>query len=70
MDYATKELTESLQQIVARETSDGNEHVQPAADRSHNYCSNKLTLPKGVDRFLKTRRDFYEKTRDVSIGSY
>ena len=70
MDYATKELTESLQQIVAREANAGKEPIQAAADGTRAYCSNRLTLPKGVDRFLETRRDFHEKTRDVSIGSY
>ena len=70
MDYATKELTESLQQIVARAANAGKEAIQPVTDGPPAYCSNTLTLPKGVDRFLETRRDFHEKTRDVSIGSY
>jgi len=73
MDYATKELTQSLQQIAAGEVGSGgkrgenetSEFIVPSA-----YGVRGLTLPAGVDRFLESRREFQEKTRDVSIGSY
>lgn len=68
MDYATKELTQSLQQIAAREADSEQRQGVTAGDRT--YSAGVLNLPTGVDGFLATRRDFQEKTRNVSVGSY
>ncbi|WPJ94394.1 hypothetical protein SH580_13220 [Coraliomargarita algicola] len=70
MDYATKELTESLQQIAANEAEQSRESANCAVLGNQGYGAGVLTLPTGVDRFLATRRDFQERTRNVSIGSY
>ena len=71
MDYATKALTQSLQELAAdeakirHESANSSVKTEPA---TYGVCG--ITLPKGVDQFLQVRREFKEKTRDVSIGSY
>lgn len=65
MDYATKELTTSLQKIATKIASNCNEPYKKSVE-GHG----KLILSEGVNNFLATRNDFQEKTRDVSVGSY
>ena len=70
MDYATKELTHSLQQIAAHEAEANSKQRQGATAGARTYSAGVLTLPTGVDRFLETRRNFQESTRNVSVGCY
>lgn len=70
MDYATKELTHSLQQIAACEAQQDEAVCDRVIMEKHVYSAGALTLPTGVDRFLATRRDFQERTRGISVGSY
>lgn len=70
MDYATKELTQSLQDIAAREAQSVGERSEKTDAEHAAYSASALSLPTGVDRFLETRRDFQERTRDVSMGCY
>ncbi len=70
MDYATKELTESLQQIAANEAQKDVKSGEATLVEKRVYSAGVLTLPSGVDGFLAMRRDFQERTRDVNVGSY
>lgn len=71
MDYATKELTRSLQEISEQESemrqgSSGNSSSQTP----RTYAVRGLGSPRGVDQFLQSRKEFQEKTRNVSFGNY
>jgi hypothetical protein len=69
MDYATKELTDSLQKIVALEAQREKVQNQPESEQRA-YCAGSLSLSTGVDSFLEARKEFQEKTRCISLGCY
>lgn len=71
MDYATKELTRSLQEISEQESKirqGSSENSSSQTQRTYAVCG--LGLPTGVDQFLQSRKEFQEKTRNVSVGNY
>jgi len=70
MDYATRELTQTLQQIAAREAQANDKPGTPRESDPGQYSASSLTLPSGVDGFLETRRKFLKRIRSVSIGRY
>ena len=68
MNYSTQQLTLQLQRI-ARVERDANPESDKAASPP-TFCTNQVKIPAGADSFLEERREFQEKTRMVSIGTY
>lgn len=67
MNYSTKELTLSLQRIAEDERSgkqDAEQMVVPTF-----ACAN-LRLQASADSFLEERREFRERTKELSFGTY
>ena len=67
MNYATKELTASLQELTSK-----CERQSCQADDSlpANIAASELSLPKEVQLFLEGKRDYAVRTRTVNIGIY
>lgn len=61
---ATKQLTEALQKLVEQEPKFRNSAPLPVPDPA------RMTLSPEIDRFIQERREYMDKTRTVSVGSY
>ena len=67
MHYATKELTDSLQELTSKsEQQPGqNEDVLPQS-----IAAGELTVSAEVESFLEKTQEYTAKTRNVHIGTY
>jgi len=63
MTYATKQLTEALQELT-------NKKAQFESKSSEPVALDKLKLSKEVESFIEQKRDYADRTRSVSVGSY
>lgn len=68
MNYSTQQLTASLQRIARVERDASPESDKATAPPT--FCTSQVKIPAGADSFLEERREFQEKTRMVSIGTY
>lgn len=67
MNYATKELTASLQEL----TSQSEQPVHhPREPLPASIAASDLTLSKEVQSFLERTREYSARTRDVHVGTY
>lgn len=64
MTYSTKQLTEGLQKLAERPPEFQKSSGVPAPDPQ------RMELSPEIDRFIQRRREYIEKTRSVSLGSY
>ena len=64
MTYATRQLTEGLQKLAQNPPVFQKSAVAPTPD------PRRMELSPEIDRFIEMRREYMEKTRTVSVGSY
>lgn len=64
MTYATKQLTEALQKLAEQEPKFQTSASLPGPDPE------RMVLAPEIDRFIQERREYMEKTRTVSVGTY
>ncbi len=67
MNYATKELTASLQELTSRS---GQQFCKRQEPLPASITQGEATLSKEVDTFLEKTRDYSAKTKSVNIGTY
>ncbi len=66
MNYATKELTSSLQELTAHtQASDQNRQQIPAS-----IATTDVHLSTEVERFLQEKKEYSLRTRNVHVGTY
>jgi hypothetical protein len=67
MNYATQELTASLQELTSKSACQPRplEKSVPAS-----ISASDFSFSKEVESFLETARDYSAKTRDVHVGIY
>ncbi|MEW6305021.1 MAG: hypothetical protein AB1705_16215 [Verrucomicrobiota bacterium] len=66
MNYATKELTASLQELTTKSQ-------QPAADAKplpESLAAGEFAFSKEVEGFLEKTQAYSAKTRNISVGTY
>ena len=67
MTYATKQLTQALQDLTIRtQQPEG----KPATEIPDIIPSERLQFSKEVEQFLEVKLSYAQKTRTVSVGSY
>ena len=68
MNYATKELTASLQEL----TSQSEQQADNLVEEPLPVCiaASELTLSKEVQSFLEKTREYSARTRSVCVGIY
>lgn len=67
MDYATKELTASLQELTSRSKQQFCKRQEPLPA---SITPGDLTLSREVDSFLEKTRNHSAKTKSVNVGTY
>jgi len=68
MTYATRQLTEALQELTVRSAK-----LQAKNDsqiESKPVALHDLHLSREVEEFIDQKREYSEKTRSVSVGTY
>lgn len=67
MNYATKELTASLQELTSQSEQSAHHASEPLPA---SIAESELTLSKEVQTFLERTREYSARTRDVHVGTY
>jgi hypothetical protein len=65
--YATKQLTNALQELTRRSQQD---ETQSQAIPSSVIPADRLLFSKEVENYLERKQAYSAKTRHISIGSY
>lgn len=67
MNYATQELTASLQELTSK-----SERQPPPIEKTvpASISASDFSFSKEVESFLETTRDYSAKTRGVYVGIY
>ena len=69
MTYATRQLTEALQELTARSVQ-FEASLQDSKIESKPVALHDLHLSREVEEFIEQKREYSEKTRSVSVGTY
>jgi hypothetical protein len=67
MTYATKQLTQALQELTARKQED---ETTSATEMPKRIPADRLLFSKEVESYLERKKAYSERTRGVSVGSY
>jgi len=67
MNYATKELTASLQELTSRSEKQFCKRQEPLPAA---IASADLSISKEVDSFLEKTREYSVKTSGTNVGTY
>jgi len=67
MTYATKQLTQALQELAARKQEDETTFAKEMPKR---IPADRLPFSKEVESYLERKQAYSERTRRVSVGSY
>lgn len=67
MTYATKQLTQALQDLTTRTQQS---EPESATEIPAIISSERLQFSKEVEMFLEAKQSYSQKTRAVSVGSY
>ena len=67
MNYATLELTASLQELTSRSER---QHRQIEKNVPASIAARDFSFSKEVESFLEKTRDYSAKTRGVNVGTY
>ncbi|MEI6078588.1 MAG: hypothetical protein WCS94_23620 [Verrucomicrobiota bacterium] len=67
MNYSTKELTASLQELTSQgqEPTYQRKDVVPAAIQAGEF-----SFSKDIEKFLQTAREYSALTQNISVGTY
>ena len=66
MTYATRQLTQALQELTTRSQGE----LVPARPVPDLITPDRLLFSKEVEDYLEKKRVYAERTRKVSVGSY
>lgn len=67
MNYATKELTTSLQELTSRSEQQFCKRQEPLPT---SITQGDTTLSKEVDTFLEKTREYSARTKNANVGAY
>lgn len=67
MTYATKQLTEALQELVRNERPYKSKTVAFVIQRSQ---TEHFNFSREIEAFLDAKRDYVKRTRNANFGSY
>lgn len=67
MTYATKQLTQALQELTRRSQQD---EPQARSSAPSVIPADRLKFSQEVESYLERRKDYSSQTRHVSVGSY
>lgn len=67
MTYATKQLTQALQELTTRSQQ---VETKPRKAVPQVISADRLQFSKEVENYLEQKQAYSEKTRHVSVGSY
>ena len=69
MTYATRQLTEALQELTARSVQ-FEASLHDSQVESKPVALHDLHLSREVEEFIEQKREYSERTRSVSVGTY
>lgn len=67
MTYATKQLTQALQELTSRRQQVAN---HPLRTLPQVITDGQLQFSKEVESFIEKKHDYAQRTRTVSVGTY